>query len=121
VVSRVRLQTLFREHPQYFIVTVPEVDLRCLQAFTLAQTLGLSLAHTLGFNAGVHVKTHVGVYAKTHAGAVAGAVAGAHAGAVAGVHARGRCTGTAAGQMDDGRAGARPRRPRRHTTTAAAA
>jgi len=32
VVSRVKLQTLFREHPQYFIVTVPEVDLRCLPA-----------------------------------------------------------------------------------------
>jgi Orsellinic acid/F9775 biosynthesis cluster protein D len=28
MVSRVKLQTLFREHPQYFIVTVPEVDLR---------------------------------------------------------------------------------------------
>jgi hypothetical protein len=26
VVSRVRLQTLFRKKPRYFIVTVPEVD-----------------------------------------------------------------------------------------------
>jgi hypothetical protein len=32
MVSRVKLQTLFREHPQYFIVMVPEVDLRSLPA-----------------------------------------------------------------------------------------